>query len=251
MDQTEMIAALIVAFVLLLPAIVRVLHRARLGPHYPVLKYSEETDKKTGKHWHVYLISSRLKGLEFLYVVPIGNNRVVNQNCIAESINVQEGTAVAVMCPEPLSSIYAITNYAWFYFGDLSYLSPMGGTREGSLVILDRVKELWFHYQIQLSRPVSVKEIREVIGHINNRPRVACEIAPVLGYIDQVSKDIVTSKTSETQYIWVRCPKPITTVSIKTSNGTIIGIPIAFSHPGIPVQKRIVTNYPPRTTPNA
>jgi len=246
MDQTEMITALIVAFVLLLPGIIRVLLRARLGPHYPVLKYSEEADKKTGKHWHVYLIRSPSGG-EFLYVVPIGNNGVVNQSCIAESINVRKGTAVAVVCPEPLSSIFAITNGWWYYWSDVSKWK--GIDKEGSIV-LDPPKSLWFYYQVQTPKFMTAMDVRQVIGHVDDRRRTICEfvrpdIEPVLGNID-------TGGASEASYAWIRCELPITAVSIETNNNeTITGIPIALLHPGIPVQKRIVTNYPPRTTPSA
>jgi len=242
MDQTEMIAALIVAFVLLLPAIVR----AYLRPRLPTLKYSEELDKKTGKRWHVYLIRSPSGG-EFLYVVPIGNNGVVNQSCIAESINVRKGTAVAVVCPEPLSSIFAITNGWWYYWSDVSKWK--GIDKEGSIV-LHPPKSLWFYYQVQTPKFMTAMDVRQVIGHVDDRRRTICEfvrpdIEPVLGNID-------TGGASEASYAWIRCELPITAVSIETNNNeTITGIPIAFSHPGIPVQKRIVTNYPPKTTPSA
>jgi hypothetical protein len=242
MDQAGLIRALIITFVLLLPVIVR----AYLRPRRPTLKYSEELDKKTGKRWHVYLIRSP-SGREFLYVVPIGNNGVVNQSCIAESINVRKGTAVAVVCPEPLSSILAITKYSWYYWSDVSKWK--GIDKEGSIV-LDPPKSLWFLYQVQIPRFVSAGEVCRVIGHVDDRIKPTCEfvrpdIEPVLGNID-------TGGASEVSYAWIRCWLPITAVSIETNNNeTITGIPIALLHPGIPVQKRIVTNYPPKTTPSA
>ena len=233
MDQTEMIRALIITSVLLLPVIVRAYLRGR--PRLPTLRYTEELDK-TGKRWYVYLMRSSEE--EFLYVVPIGYDEEVNRNCIAESINVRKGAAAAVVCPVPLSSILAITKYSWYYWSDVSKWK--GIDMKGSIV-LDPPKSSWFYYQVQTPRFMTAMDVRQVIGHVDDRRKTICEfvrpdIEPVLGI----------------SYAWIRCELPITAVSIETNNNeTITGIPIAFSHPGIPVQKRIVTNYPPRTTPSA